>query len=203
VVVDVPVREIEGCRAADERLLTTIQGLDDATVMQPSRLPGWTVGHVLAHLARNGESVVRRLDGARAGLVVDQYPGGVEGRAAEIESTATRPAAELVSDVARAAQAVQQAAAAMPNEAWGRMSRRANGGLLTAAEVMFSRWREIEIHHVDLGLGYEPAHWPMDLTRRWLADLLPSLPDRCAPQDLLAWCLQRGLAPALAAWEQS
>jgi maleylpyruvate isomerase len=199
--MDVPVREIEGCRAADEHLWATIQGLDDTTVRLPSQLPGWTIGHVLAHIARNGDSVVRRLEGARAGRIVDQYPGGARGRAAEIEATATQPAAALVADVARAAQAVQQAVAAMPDDAWERTSRTVNGTLLTGTQVMFTRWREIEIHHVDLGLGYQPANWPEDLARQWLNTLLPTLTKRCAPQDLLAWCLDRAAAPPLSTWE--
>jgi hypothetical protein len=69
--------------------------------------------------------------------------------------------------------------------------------------VTFSRWREIEVHHVDLGLGYEPDEWPDDLAGRWLADLLPTLPDRTSPQQLLAWCPDRGIPPVLADWERS
>lgn len=125
--VDMPVREIEGCRAADERLMTTIRDLGDATARRPSRLPGWTIGHVLAHIARNGDSVVRRLDGARAGKIVDQYVGGAAGRTAEIEATAAQPAKKLVADVAGAADAVQRAVAAMPAGAWDRMSRTVTG----------------------------------------------------------------------------
>lgn len=70
-----------------------------------------------------------------------------------------------------------------------------------AAQVMFTRWREIEIHHADLGLRYEPKDWPQDMARQWLSQLLPSLADRCTPQDLLAWCLGRAGAPPLNAWE--
>jgi maleylpyruvate isomerase len=59
----VPTRDIDGIRDADAKLLDTIRGLDDDDVRRPSLLPNWTVGHVLTHIARNGDSVVRRLNG--------------------------------------------------------------------------------------------------------------------------------------------
>jgi maleylpyruvate isomerase len=197
----VPQRELDGIRAADAALLRTLERIDDDVARRPSRLPDWTVGHVLTHIARNADSVVRRLVGSAAGEVVDQYVGGPEGRAAEIEAGAGRSAAELVADVRRTDELVQQAIEAMPEDAWDRMSRTVGGQLRTAAQVVYSRWREVEVHHVDLGLGYAPTEWPEDLARRWLGELLPGLPDRSSPQELLAWCLQRGAAPQLADWE--
>ena len=95
----VPAREIAGIREADAKLLATIQGLDDDAVRRPSLLPRWTVGHVLTHIARNGDSVVRRLEGCVRSEVADQYEGGAEGRADEIEAGASRSAAELLDDV--------------------------------------------------------------------------------------------------------
>ena len=200
-VVPIPAREIEGIRAADAKVLESIRNLDDDAVRRPSRLPGWTVGHVLTHLARNGDSVVRRLQGCASDEIVDQYEGGAEGRADDIEAGASRSATELIADVEATNAAVQAAIAAMPDDAWGRLSRSVGGTLAPAAKVVFSRWREVEVHHVDLGLGYEPDQWPEDLSRRWLADLLPTLPDRTEPQQLLAWMLDRGGPPALGDWE--
>src|SRR5207302_4080798 len=165
----VPAREIDGIREADAKLLATIQGLDDDAVRRPSLLHGWTVGHVLTHIARNGDSVVRRLEGCVRNEIADQYEGGAEGRADEIEAGASRSAAELLADVETTNAAVQTAIAAMPDDAWGRLSRSVGGSLSPAAKVMFSRWREVEVHHVDLGLGYEPDQWPEDLARQWLA----------------------------------
>jgi len=196
-----PLRDLEGIRVADAALLTTLEGLDDATARRASRLPGWSVGHVLTHVARNADSVVRRLEGTAAGVLVDQYIGGPEGRAAEIEAGAARPAEELVADVTATCAAVQQAVEAMPDDAWSGVSRTVGGQLRTAAQVVFSRWRELEVHHVDLGLGYGLEQWPEDLARRWLGDLLPDLPDRAGPQQLLAWCLGRAAPPVLTDWE--
>jgi maleylpyruvate isomerase len=199
--LQVPTRDIDGIKDADAKLLDTIRALDDDAVRRPSLLPNWSVGHVLTHIARNGDSVVRRLNGCAQDEIVDQYEGGAEGRADEIEAGAARSAAELIADVEATNAAVQAAIAAMPDDAWDRLSRSVDGGLNPATKLLFSRWREIEVHHVDLGLGYEPGQWPEDLARRWLTTLLPRLPDRTTPQFLLAWLLDRGGPPALSDWE--
>ena len=65
---------------------------------------------------------------------------------------------------------------------------------------MLSRWREIEVHHADLGLGYTPADWPDDLVAAWLPRELERLPKRADPKQLLAWVIGRGPAPVLSNW---
>ncbi len=66
---------------------------------RPSLLPEWSVGQVLAHMARNADSHKRRAEAAARGVVVEQYPGGFAGRAAEIDRDSRRPAAFLIRDV--------------------------------------------------------------------------------------------------------
>jgi maleylpyruvate isomerase len=196
-----PLADIEACQASDRRLIETVSGLDDADMRRASRLPGWSVGHVLTHIARNGDSVVRRLEGVRVGEIADQYPGGRAGRAEEIEAGAGRSAGDILADVTRTAAAVRDAIAAVPDDGWDRLSRTLSGELTPATQVLFARWREIEVHHADLGLAYSESDWPQNLARRWLQDLLPALPDRSTPQELLAWCLGRGGPPQLTAWQ--
>src|SRR5262245_61605993 len=94
-----PTEYIDGCRASHATLEAHIAGLTDEVARQPSLLPDWTVGHVLSHIARNADSVVRRLEGAMRNEIVDQYVGGRQGRASEIDSGAHRSAAELLADV--------------------------------------------------------------------------------------------------------
>src|SRR3954447_5779943 len=99
-------RNVQGCRAAHATLSTALSGLSDERARQPSLLPGWSVGHLLTHIARNADSVVRRFEGAIRDEVVDQYAGGPAGREAEIEAGAHRSAADLVDDVRRTAAAL-------------------------------------------------------------------------------------------------
>ena len=197
---DIPTVEIAGIARADRALAATIAGLTDELARRPSLLPGWSVGHVLTHVARNADSVVRRLEGAAAGRSVDQYPGGAEERARDIEAGAGRPAAELVADVLGAAAAVEAVNAAFPADGWYRLTRSVGGAEHSARSVVFSRWREVEVHHADLGLGYTPRDWPDDLVGLWLPrateQFLPTADERA----LLAWLVGRGPAPRLAPW---
>lgn len=192
-------RAVDGCRDASARLLATLDGLDDAIARRPSRLPGWTVGHVVTHLARNADSHVRMLEGAKAGSVADQYEGGLDGRAADIAAGAGRPAAELVTDLNRAIGDLDAAWGQVPVDVWdsGR-GRMGNGELCPCAELPARRWREVEIHRVDLGLGAEPADWPDAYVELELPKALAQLPDRLSPPDrarLLAWLVGRVEAP--------
>ena len=109
--------DLAGMRAAHAELVRRLADLEDAEVGLPSRLPGWTVGHVLAHL----------------------------------------PAA---------------------------------------------RWRELEVHHVDLGRGYEPSDWPPAFVERTLPDALAGVGARLPGLDgidsavVLAWTFGRADPPS-------
>jgi maleylpyruvate isomerase len=196
---------VDGCRDASARLLAALDGLDDATARRPSRLPEWTVGHVVTHLARNADSHVRMLDGAMGGRVADQYEGGLDGRAADIAAGAGRPAAELVSDLNRAVDDLDTTWGRVPVEVWVTgHARMGNGELCPCAELPARRWREVEIHRVDLGLGAEPTDWPDAYVDLELPKALAQLPDRLSPADrarLLAWLVGRVEGPpALPPW---
>ncbi len=102
--------------ALDERLA----GLSDDDARRPSQLPGWTVGHVLTHIARNADSVVWRLEGAAGASCATSTPGGWNSGGAEIEAGAARPAADLVADVRHSSAAVAAAMEALPAARVGR-----------------------------------------------------------------------------------
>jgi maleylpyruvate isomerase len=181
-------------------LLADLDGLTDLQAAGPSALPDWSVGHLLTHVARNADSVVRRLQGARRGEVLDQYAGGVEGRRSEIDAGAGRSAAELVADVRQSAAAVDAVIADLPLPAWDALSRTSRGVLETSRHVVFSRWREVAVHRGDLGLHPGPVPLPPELVDAWLPTELAALPGRCDPAELLAWILGRGPSPDLPPW---
>ena len=182
------------------RLAETLAGLTDDAVRRPSLLPGWTVGHVLTHLARNADSHVRLLEAAARGEVADQYAGGDAQRAADIEAGAGRPVADLVTDVTNSAARLERTWDATPDEVWRAGQGRMSSGLWPVAELPFRRWREVEIHHVDLGLGYGPADWP----EAYVAEELDRTLASRSPDDrrrLLAWLVGRAGVPELGPWE--
>ena len=194
-----PPREwIAGCLDAQASLEASLAGLDDATARSASLLPEWSVAHVLTHIARNADSVVWRLEGAARGELRDQYPGGLEQRRAAIEAGAGRPAGELVADVRESSAGVAQIVSSLPDEAWDAPSRTARGVVEPSRDAIFSRWREVVVHHGDLGLA--PIPLPPALVAPWLARELPHLVERTDPAALLAWVIGRGDAPLLAPW---
>ena len=177
-----------------------ISGVDDPVVRRSSLLPGWTVGHVLTHLARNAEAMCSRVEGALRGDVVDQYAGGAAGRAAEIEAGAARDAREIVADAVECAARVDHLFAGLPDDCWARPVRTVRGGEHPVALLPFRRWREVEVHLVDLGLGFTSSDWSPELIDRMLPNLVTGLPDRADARELAAWLLGRGSPPQLQPW---
>ena len=165
-----PLGLTEDVAAATARLLDTVHRLDDAAVSGPSRLPGWTRGHVLTHLARNADGCVNLLTWARTGAETPQYASLAQ-RAADIDAGAGRSSAAQAADVEQSAGRLTEAIAAMPPAAWTTIVRWTNGTEAPAARVIWSRLREVELHHVDLGTGYGPADWPEPFTLHMITSL--------------------------------
>lgn len=197
---------IVGCSGAHRRLMQTIGSIDDATARRASRLPAWTVAHVLTHLARNAESHVRMLRAASEGDSVEQYLGGYEQRADDIEIGSRRPAAEICADVVSTAEELEVTWARVSPSTWS------GHGLAQGVEwpcrvLPFHRWREVELHHVDLGLAYTPGDWPEEYVGRELPLALTALPDRVGAteaREMLAWLVGRGDQPTrleIAPWQ--
>jgi maleylpyruvate isomerase len=140
-------------------------------------------------------------EGAMAGEVWLQYPGGPEQRAADIEAGAGRPAVDLVADVHESVRRLEAAWDAMTPRAWAGNGANADGRQWPCALMPFHRRREVEVHHVDLGLGYEATDWPDDYVASELPSALKQLPDRLRDAGdragLLAWLLGRADQPVL------
>ena len=85
-----------------EEMLAGLAGRGALDVGAPSLLPGWSVGHVLTHLARNADSMTYVLGAAGPDDVVERYVGGVDGRNGDIEAGAGRSAIEQLADLRRA-----------------------------------------------------------------------------------------------------
>ena len=184
---------------ATEALLRATEPLTDEEIGAPSLLPGWTVGHVLTHLARNADALTNLLTGARTGVETPAY-ASPEARAAGIEAGAARPVAEQLADIRAAHERFADAAAAMPATAWTAPLSRAP----TAAVVPWLRLCEVEIHRVDLGRGYTPADWPEAFALRLLRSTAADPPAGSPPMVLRPSGVERPLvigsaeAPAIA-----
>jgi maleylpyruvate isomerase len=156
---------------SDERLLATAHDLD---ISAPSLLPGWTVGYVLTHIARHSDASVRLLTWALTGVETPMYPS-LESRNAGISAGAGRPLDEQLADISETNARFAASVDAMTPAAWGNTVRHLTGRVLTPQQVVWSRWRELEVHHVDLDAGYHPADWPESFTLHLLREVVADL----------------------------
>ncbi|MFJ3230429.1 maleylpyruvate isomerase family mycothiol-dependent enzyme [Streptomyces sp. NPDC086787] len=164
-------RDLASVHEATERLLAAAAALDNASTEKPSRLPGWTRGHVLAHLARNADALVNVLEGR------PMYTSS-EARDADIERDAPRTLDLHLADLRESAARFQEAGA-VPAD-WSRTVALRNGVTDSASRLPFRRWIEVELHHVDLGVGYELEDLPEEFTVReidFLAERFGGHPD--------------------------
>lgn len=198
-------RDIDALETSQAWLVDHLRSLDAVDPAAASLLPGWTVAHVLTHIARNADSMLRLLAG------LSQYWLGLESRASDIELGAGRTWDALVDDV----DATGVAAVGRMREIddWtgtvqATLTRRPK------ALVPALRRREVEIHRADLGLGYGFADMPADYVTAELRRLdgvwksrqpmgLTALPEAvlALPEhDRLAWLCGRkivaGVDPA-------
>ncbi len=172
---------VQAAVGAHRRMMESAARLTDADCRCPSLLPGWSRGHVLAHWARNADGQSRMLAAAMRGEITAQYPGGDSQRAAEIEAGAAWPARVILEDARAAIGRVEDAWHRMPASAWDRPTA-ARAGTRPAWLSAWARWRETEIHHLDLDAGYTHDQWPAEFTGLMLPRVLPTLQARLGDQ---------------------
>jgi len=160
--------QIEQVNEATRRLLAGLDGLTEADGARPSLCPGWTVGHVLTHIARNADGLRRGAEGARRDEAVPMY-ASAEARDHEIEAGAGRPMTDLVADVTSSAAGLSEAWSAMTTADWDRAMLHHRYGTLPLNRTPTMRLSEVEIHHVDLGGRFGPDGWPDSFVARILS----------------------------------
>ena len=145
---------------AGQRLVRSVDGLTGDDWAAPSLLPGWSRAHVVAHLALNGEGLTGVLLGEAENAPAPMYESQ-EARDGDIEELAGADHAELRERLLAGTVSFPEAVKALPPDLWeGRFERTRGGPTLPLRAAPLMRVREIEIHHVDLDVGYSPDDWP-------------------------------------------
>jgi maleylpyruvate isomerase len=166
--------------AATQRLLGSTIVVPDEEWAAPSRLPGWSRGHVATHLARHADAQARLVDWAATGVPQAMYPSP-EAREAEIEDGSRRTGLELQTDLDTSAERLTEAyehldkVEADPDRGpngWATPVELRGGLVVPALLLPVGRLFEVEIHHVDLDIGLdveqiepEVAEWLIE----WIA----------------------------------
>lgn len=174
--------DLTSMRTSTANLLHWLDALawTDIDIRAASALPDWTRAHVLTHIARNADAISRTLAGALRGENVPRYPDYPAGRNADIEAGAGRSVTELVADVRESADRLDRVFDAFDDADPGVWDRIADDR--PAAKYPYFRWREVEIHRVDLAAGYTPDEWPASLVARLLPELADGLAARSGGQ---------------------
>lgn len=188
---------VDAVERSQESIETFVAGISDAQLAEPSSLSGWTRGHLLAHISRNAGGVYRLVHGVISDEPSEMYPGGQEARNSLIEEGAYRPIALAAADLAYSGRRLIAELRALPTDKLTTTMPWRTGVPAAAAPLL--RLTELEVHRVDLDLGYSPTQWPAELVTPLLALELPRLGERApgvsAPDlpdnELLAWLIGR------------
>lgn len=156
-----PAADLAALDEATERLAAAVAALDAKRLAGPSLLPGWSRGHVVAHLSRNADALVNVLQGR------PMYPS-TEARDAEIERDSGRSPEAQYADLRDSAARLREAAGAIEGAAWESTVELRNGITDRASSIPFRRLVEVELHHVDLDTGYPVDALPGSFTDRAL-----------------------------------
>jgi len=126
--------------------------LSDTDLRAASSLPGWTNGHLVAHVAANAKALSNLATWAATGVDTPMYATPHE-REAGIALGESITADQVNGLLASSAHELAEAMAALTTEQWMATVRTAQGRLLPATEIAWLRAREVLVHAVDVQPG--------------------------------------------------
>jgi maleylpyruvate isomerase len=144
--------------------------LPDDSFDEPSRVPGWSRRHVVAHVGFHARAVARLVEWARTGIPNPMYGSDVQ-RAEEISFGATLPVEALRHLAAHAAVHLDVEWRDLPERAWATEVRLDDGRLVPVSETVWVRTREVWLRAVDLRVGASVRDFPAALHDLLLDDL--------------------------------
>lgn len=151
-----PPQLLANLDAAAAALQEHITSLTDDDVRAPSRLPGWSRGHVLAHVAGVADGMARQLEYAARGETIELYDGGADGRNRAIEEGAVRSADRHRQAISESLDRALAAFHGLREPDWNAPISYRNGVVRDGGLAL---WRELVIHLTDLDLGVDPDSW--------------------------------------------
>ncbi len=166
--------------ASHRRLAATLAGLTDVQARQPSLLPDWSVGHVMAHIALNAEAFVNVANDLAADRFGEMYPGGVPRRNADIERLSSASAGELRTRIESSCSTFESIWPTLTDGMLqGQFGLERDNPAGIAVDVPLRRLREVEVHHADAGLPtFTYEDWSDAYVDRDLAVQLAGAADR-------------------------
>jgi maleylpyruvate isomerase len=169
--------DLSGLDRSSQAYTRTVDALAADDLAAPSLLPGWTRGHVVAHVALNATVLAAAIDGLVHDDPVPMYESD-EQRDGDIEELSREEPSHLRERHLASTTDFGDAVGRMGETHWaGHIDRLPGGPAWAMRTVVPTRRREVEIHHVDLGTSYTRHDWPED----FVVELLDAVsPDHAA-----------------------
>jgi maleylpyruvate isomerase len=172
----------------------------DRQFAEPTRLPGWTTAHLVAHVHFNAEALRRLVSWAATGVENRMY-ASPEQRATEISEGAQLDPATLRALVVDSAAALEADLASLTEDAWDATVVTAQGRTIPAHHIPWLRAREVMVHAIDLGSGLGFADLPSDFVSELLVDIVRKRAAGGEGPQFAAWLTGRDATPpTLAPW---
>ncbi|KFG72869.1 maleylpyruvate isomerase family mycothiol-dependent enzyme [Streptomyces mutabilis] len=166
-----PIRALRWMAEGHEYFVACLKAVDDADLLGPTALPGWTGRHLLSHVGHNARALARLAHWAETGEETPMYTSP-SARVEEIEAGADWPVGRLRDFVAEEQERLSAALGGIDGERWQASVVTAQGRTVPAATIPWLRCREVWIHACDLPGGGDFAAFPEDFTDALIADAL-------------------------------
>ncbi|WP_055481956.1 maleylpyruvate isomerase family mycothiol-dependent enzyme [Sphaerimonospora mesophila] len=162
---------LEWMRHGTGLLLRALHDLGEGDLAAPTGLPGWSRGHLLAHVGFNAAALRRLVSWARTGEPSPMY-ASAEQRAAEIAEGASWSRDRLRALVRESAEGLAADLADLAGPQWDALVVTAQGRTVPASEIPWMRTREVAVHAVDLDVRITFADLPDDLCEELVTDVV-------------------------------
>lgn len=156
---------------ASETFTDAAISLSITQVGEPSLLPGWSRGHVVAHVVLNAEGFIEVAQALNAAQPALMYPAGAEARDSAIDDLARAPIEQLLLRLDSANTQFLQWWD--PEPPTGPAATAEGHPTFASTTVLQRRIRELQVHLVDLNLdGFGIEDWTnsfvnADLELQW------------------------------------
>ncbi|WP_217983292.1 maleylpyruvate isomerase N-terminal domain-containing protein [Actibacterium ureilyticum] len=164
-----PAAQLAWARRGTAYFARLLNDLSPADLDRPSRMPGWSRRHLVAHVAYNGRAFANMAGAVRAGDPAPLYPS-VDMRTAEITRGATLPDRALRHLFQHAEVHLNVEWRDLTDGDWQKSGTGLDGAPLPIADTPLLRARELWLHALDLDAGARARDVPRDLLAALAAD---------------------------------
>ncbi|MGB0658980.1 MAG: maleylpyruvate isomerase N-terminal domain-containing protein [Mangrovicoccus sp.] len=177
-----PAAQLAWARRGTAYFARLLNNLSYAQLQEPSRIPGWSRAHLVAHISYNARAIARLCETVRMGEDLVFYPSRDE-REAEIQLAATLPDRALRHLFEHAVVHLNVEWRDLSNQHWTMSGTGLDGNSLALAATPWIRARELWVHALDLNAGGRIKDFPSDFRDQLALDLpnMDRLTSGCRP----------------------